>query len=413
MENESADKIRMLLRRGVKIPAPETMEIGDEVDVERISGDGVVLHAGTKLYGRSTLILSGARVGYEGPAAIENCLVGPDVALNGGFFRGAVFLKGAAMGLGAHVRDGTILEEYARGAHTVALKQTILMPYVTLGSLINFCDCLMAGGTDRKNHSEVGSSYIHFNYTPNQDKATASLLGDVPHGVMLNQRPIFLGGQGGMVGPLRLWYGAVAAAGTICRKDETRPDRLLFGGGLKKGNIPFRPGVFSGERRIIHNNLIYMGNLAALAQWGRHVRRRFLSDDFPMALWEGLMETIAMVMDERIRQLGRLSLAMKNAAEADGSPGEPGDRAGKKRELNDRWPELEGVLKEAPHTGGDPRQRDAFLEKVEEGIRLSGKDYVPVIRGLSPSDAENGARWLQGIVDAVTDEALAAIPAYK
>jgi UDP-N-acetylglucosamine/UDP-N-acetylgalactosamine diphosphorylase len=52
------------------------------------------------------------------------------------------------------------------------LKQTILFPFVTLGSLINFCDIFMSGGSDRKNHSEVGSSYIHFNYTPNQDKAT-------------------------------------------------------------------------------------------------------------------------------------------------------------------------------------------------------------------------------------------------
>jgi bifunctional UDP-N-acetylglucosamine pyrophosphorylase/glucosamine-1-phosphate N-acetyltransferase len=101
------------------------------------------------------------------------------------------------------VRAGTIFEEQASIAHTVGLKQTILFPFVTLGSLINFCDCFMAGGTSRENHSEVGSSYIHFNYTPNQDKATASLIGDVPHGVMLNQNPIFLGGQGG-------WWGLAA-----------------------------------------------------------------------------------------------------------------------------------------------------------------------------------------------------------
>jgi hypothetical protein len=43
---------------------------------------------------------------------------------------------------------------------------------------------------NRKDHSEVGSSYIHFNYTPNQDKASASLLGDVPRGVMLREPPM-------------------------------------------------------------------------------------------------------------------------------------------------------------------------------------------------------------------------------
>lgn len=54
----------------------------------------------------------------------------------------------------------------------------------------------MAGGTSRKDHSEVGSSYIHFNFTPDGDKTTPSLIGDVPRGEMLNQTPIFLGRQG-------------------------------------------------------------------------------------------------------------------------------------------------------------------------------------------------------------------------
>jgi UDP-N-acetylglucosamine/UDP-N-acetylgalactosamine diphosphorylase len=90
------------------------------------------------------------------------------------------------------------LEEEASGAHAVGLKQTIFLPFVTAGSLINFCDALIAGGTSRKDHSEIGSSYIHFNYTPHQDKATPSLIGDVPHGVMLDQPAIFLGGQGGL-----------------------------------------------------------------------------------------------------------------------------------------------------------------------------------------------------------------------
>jgi UDP-N-acetylglucosamine/UDP-N-acetylgalactosamine diphosphorylase len=42
------------------------------------------------------------------------------------------------MGLGAQVREACILEEQASAAHCVGLKQTILFPFVTLGSLINF-----------------------------------------------------------------------------------------------------------------------------------------------------------------------------------------------------------------------------------------------------------------------------------
>ncbi len=253
-----ASKAQQLMEKGVRIHNPDTVDIGAEVDLKRISGDGVTLYPGCRIYGEKTLILAGAKLGYEGPVTVENCCIGPRVELKGGFFRKSVFLDDVVMGFGAHVREGTILEEQASGAHAVALKQTILFPFVTLGSLINFCDCLMAGGTSRKNHSEVGSSYIHFNFTPNQDKATASLLGDVPRGVMLNQSPIFLGGQGGLVGPCRLAYGTVLAAGSICRKDELRPDRLIQEGGARSANVAvyprdaFDPETHSGQQHPLY-----------------------------------------------------------------------------------------------------------------------------------------------------------------
>ena len=198
--------------QGVRIDAPESIQVDDAIDPDRISKNNVIVHAGCKLFGQRTLICEGAELGYESPVTLNNCYVGPHVKLKGGYFENAVFLEGAQAGSGSQVRGGTIFEEQASIAHTVGLKQTILFPYVTLGSLINFCDCLMAGGTSRKNHSEVGSSYIHFNYTPNQDKATPSLIGDVARGVMLNQSPIFLGGQGGLVGPCRLAYGTITAS---------------------------------------------------------------------------------------------------------------------------------------------------------------------------------------------------------
>ncbi len=180
MHSKSKGEVELLMQKGVAVPNPESVLIGDEVELDRIAGGGVVIYPGCKIFGEKTLIMSGVKLGYEGPVTVEDCQMGPDVELKGRFFRRSAFLEKANMGYGAQVRDGCILEEEANGAHTVGLKQTILLPFVTLGSLINFCDCLMAGGTSRKKHSEVGSSYIHFNYTPNQDKATASLIGDVP-----------------------------------------------------------------------------------------------------------------------------------------------------------------------------------------------------------------------------------------
>ncbi len=379
MKNQSILKIEKLLKKGVNIPNPDSVEIGSEVDTDRISGEGVVIYSGCKIFGGSTLILKNTRLGYESPVTIENCQIGTNVDLKGGFLRQAVLLDKVSIGCGSHIREGTILEEEASIAHTVGLKHTILLPFVTLGSLINFCDCFMSGGTSKKDHSEVGSSYIHFNYTPNQDKATASLIGDVPNGVMLNQRPIFLGGQGGLVGPCRLAFGTVIAAGSIYRKDELRQGRLIFEGLMKSGNIAFTSGMFRSLKRIMANNIIYIANLIALMQWYLHVRSKFISDNFPDVLFDGLKEKLNMAIDERIRKLKDFC---QNQPDFDGI-----EDSFNKMRLNE----------------GDRSLRDTFLKHIDSGIQKSGMNYISVIKGLENKSSELGTKWLQGIVDSVTE----------
>jgi UDP-N-acetylglucosamine/UDP-N-acetylgalactosamine diphosphorylase len=395
----NANKVQKLIDKGVRILAPASVQIGEDADPERISGDNVVIHAGCRILGKSTLILQGSSLGAEGPVTVVNCQIGRNVDLRGGFFRDAVFLDGTSAGSGAHVRKGTILEEEASIAHTVGLKQTILLPFVTLGSLINFCDCLMAGGSDRKNHSEVGSAYIHFNFTPHQDKATASLIGDVPRGVMLNQAPIFLGGQGGLVGPCRLAYGTVIAAGTIHRKDELRPGRLIFGDGGKGGNVPFAAGRRPGLRRILTNNITYVANLCALGQWYATVRSRFVSADFPQPLLQGLQEKLHMAVDERIERLGELMQKTTTRELRDNS------QSGLPLPGREMWPDLKASLNKGRTREGDPALRDRFIGVIEKQITRGDRHYLRVIKNLTPRESRIGSRWLQGIVDEVTDEA--------
>jgi len=389
LESDSPAKIEKLIKKGVKIANPGAVEIGPEVDVNRISGEGVIIYPGSRILGSDTLILPGVKLGSEGPVTVDNCQIGPEVELKGGYFNRSVFLDKAKCSLGSHVREATILEEQARIAHTVALKHTILLPFVTLGSLINFCDCLMAGGTSRKNHSEVGSSYIHFNFTPRQDKATASLIGDIPRGVMLNQRPIFLGGQGGLVGPCRLGFGITVAAGTIIRKDEIRSDRLIFGGAGKGGNVRYEPGNLRIGKKIINNNILYIANLIALKQWYQHVRRLFVTQRFPEALLNGLKEKVSLAVAERINRLEAFCL----------------------KESNSGWSELKGFLNGQLSNPGDAKSMDTFLESIHQGIAGSGKDYIEVIQGLEPADSARGTRWLQGIVDHIADQASVMMPA--
>ncbi|MBW1689551.1 MAG: UDP-N-acetylglucosamine pyrophosphorylase [Deltaproteobacteria bacterium] len=407
-------KAQQLISKGVRIPNPETITIGEEVSLEGIAGNGVVIHAGSRIFGATTVIDEGCEIGFEGPVTIESCQLGPSVKLKGGYFSGSTFLERAAVGSGAHIRSGCLLEEESNGAHTVGMKQTILLPFVTLGSLINFCDCLMAGGTSRKDHSEVGSSYIHFNYTPDQDKATPSLIGDVPRGVMLNQRPIFLGGQGGLVGPVNIGFGTVIAAGTIFRKDFPKGNGLLFSQISIKKHQPHYPLLYPGIKRIIKNNINYIANIIALRRWYLDVRSLFFgSTTFQKALYNGALEKLEIIIDERIQRLGKVAEKMPQSIEV--YHGVMGEKASQKniqlrREFFEQWARAEEFLRECSHRTGDRAKRDEFLELIQGAIRERGKDYLKVIKGMDHDGTALGTEWLQGVVAEINSEAAEIIP---
>ncbi|MCE5335424.1 MAG: protein GlmU [Desulfobacteraceae bacterium] len=411
LKPRSQQKISELVNKGVDIPNPLTLDIGDEVAVERISGKGVKIFPGCRIYGKATVISEGVKIGAEGPATIDNCQIGPRAELKGGYFKGSVFLEKANMALGAHVRDGCILEEEANGAHCVGLKQTILFPFVTLGSLINFCDCLMAGGTSRKDHSEVGSSYIHFNYTPDGNKTTPSLIGDVPRGVMLNQPAIFLGGQGGMVGPLRLGFGNVAVAGTVLRKDTPEDRRLITGETYAAAVTDYQPHSYRHLARILRNNVLYMANLAALEAWYRHVRKPFFSTmEYGDLLYQGLLDKLALAGKERTNRL--IALAEKVPK----THGQCRCGAGAEKpgcELHDNIRAVCELFAGIAEDGEEAAMRDRFLAGFEEDRRNTGGDYIRQIKAMRPAVSLDGVRWLQGIVDALCRKAGALLPSFE
>ncbi|MFP4040312.1 MAG: protein GlmU [Desulfosudaceae bacterium] len=409
------DKTEALISKGVVIPSPDSIEIGEDVDIENISGKQVEIHAGSRIHGRSTLICSGAVIGSEGPATVNSCQVGNSVRLGGGFFEKAVFLNGARAGANTHARQGSILEEEASLAHTVGIKQTILFPFVTLGSLINFCDCLMSGGTGPKNHSEVGSSYVHFNFSVNQDKATPSLFGDVARGVMLRENPIFLGGQGGAVGPLRLAFGTVTAAGTICRKDELIGGKLVVGKTIKGGSIPYPAGRYDNINRIVASNINYVANLVALSRWYEQVRGLFVNEkNFPEALLTGLKNNLNRCIEERLIRLEEL--ADKMPEEAGPTPSGQNDLPPlihQKNELYDKKEVVVELLRLRSKTeSGDSRVKDDFLEIMSEKINSAGRDYLTAIRSLDETEAKTGTVWLRSIIDNLIDQINDLLPSF-
>jgi len=244
-------------------------------------------------------------VGTEGPATLVDAVLDEEATVASGFVSGAVLLRGASLGANAHVRAGTLLEEQASTAHAVGLKQTILLPFVTLGSLINFCDCLMAGGTSRRDHSEVGSGYIHFNFTPwgeRGDKATPSLLGDVTRGVWLRSRRIFIGGSGGLVGPATVGYGAVAGAGQVVRGGIAE-NRLVLTP-LRKVDREVEPHRKDLARPRADENLRYVAQIHALREWYRRVRLP-TTPEHRRPVIEEAAANLDQCIEERVEQLGR------------------------------------------------------------------------------------------------------------
>lgn len=349
---------------------PRQTYIAPDVRLDRIAA-GATLHPGTRLQGSTCWLGKGAEVGTEGPATIIDSVLDTHASVASGFVKGAVLLSKASLGANAHVRSGTLLEEEASTAHAVGLKQTLLLSFVTLGSLINFCDCLMAGGTSRQDHAEVGSGYIHFNFTPwgkRGDKATPSLIGDVARGVFLRERRIFLGGTGGLVGPARVGYGAVAGAGQVVRN------------GIKDGRLVIQQGR-ALDRAIEMNrldpilpraerNVVYIANLFALRCWYEQVRMPGIPRDRKPVMDRAialLNECIA----ERKKQLRRF------IEERDG-----------------RMPQF--VLDRPP---------PCPLPTVSE------HDHVQWVKGLSDGDVVKGMAWLDAIVASVATPALTELGA--
>ena len=385
--------------KGVDIRCPESVFIGENVNPDRISGDRVLINPGARITGEKTLIMKGSELGAEAPVTLENVCIGPETRLKGGFFQEAVFLGKNVFGSGAHVRSGTILEEEASAAHTVGLKQTILFPFVTLGSLINFCDCLMAGGTSRKDHSEVGSSFIHFNYTPNQDKATPSMMGNIHQGVLLKSQPVFLGGQGGIVGPVRIAFGCVTAAGTICRKDELREDRILLGGAFKDASIPRKEAVYQTVTRIFNNNVNYIAGLIALLAWYRQVRSLFITDHLSGEMHKAMVSTLKSCITERIKRLGIFCTKLEDSRDI------LLKQSGKKKsnliiqheKAMSLWPSSKEFLEKKITKEQSPEIPDIFLDALDCGIQDQGKNYISVIKAMESKVSDFGRNWLEHI----------------
>ncbi len=245
----------------------------------------------------------------------------------------------------------------------------------------------MTGGTSRKDHSEVGSSYIHFNFTPDGNKTTASLFGDVPRGVMLNQPAIFLGGQGGVVGPARLGYGTVVAAGSVVRDDVPEDKKLVIARQHPGAVKDFVAHAYKNLSRIVGNNVIYLANLVALEQWYRHIRQPFFSrQEFGDLIFAGAIEKLAMAKTER---MSRLKALVEKIPEGNAA----------RQNLRENIDRVCALFATELQDNAISAARDSFLAGFHEHTGGAAQDYIKAIQSLPPGVAGEGTAWLQGIID--------------
>lgn len=213
---------------------------------------------------------------------------------------------------------------------------------------------------------------------------------------MLDQSPIFLGGQGGLVGPTRVAYGTVVAAGTICRRDVLEPGKLVFGQtGHRVKEAKYDTRVYGEIDRICQNNFIYLGNLHALNAWYRHVRPSLTADDiYAQACLEGARWQIAAMVDERIKRLTQLAGKVAESLEIAVAPSE------NQRRFVKHWPDVAPRLAlSAASADRDSAKKDAFLMAVREAANGS---YIDTIQALPPDVRKQGTAWLQDITDSIS-----------
>ena len=362
------DRIGLLTSKGVELIDPRQIFVGDDVLLDQIF-PGSILFPGTRLLGAKTIIAPGARIGSEGPATIVDSAIGENAEVASGFVSGSVLLDGARVGSNGHVRAGCLLEEEASTAHAVGLKHTVLTSFVTLGSLINCCDCLISGGRSRSNHTEIGSGFIHFNFTPwgeSGDKATPSLIGDVPRGVFLREEKSFIGGLSGIVGPNRIGFGSFTVAGQVIRSDI--PDNKIRSEVSRSIDAAWnfqQPGPIAPR---IESTLEYIGQLIALRAWYSDVRKRRLAAERASA-YQGMTIDVAIgvidsSIDERLTRLRQLT---------------------------------------GQHTLQSIRLPAIACPLLKKSRDFEFDHHVDWVRSLSNEEVDLGTRWLRHIVEAFVD----------
>ncbi len=418
----TVNELQTLQNQNVQIPSLHHVCIGREVSLDNI-GAGAVLHPFCKIMGEKTKIYPKAQIGLRGPVTLENSVIGTESivgnqgpvtlvdtvvgsrsVLGSGVSELAVFLgketdiNDFTTGVGFRTRKGSLYEEDSSSAQHTDTKMTILFPWVTLGSNINLCDLMLAGGVGPNlgDFTEIGSGTIHFNFTIRGDKATASLLGNVPEGVFLRKKRLFIGGHNSLLGPLQADFGTLTAAGI--RAAGNLKEGLNLGRGLPLGHTDYDPRIFSRSKEVIGQQVHYIGQLVALYHWYREVRFQSVqSDSERLELYRAGQKMVVLNILERIAQVERFVKALETSIEIlRQQPLPPRHAIEEQQTLLEHWPRLKEHLENyEQHFWEVP---SLLSNALKESATEHSPDYTKIIHNLSDDSVQVGKSWLDSIV---------------
>jgi UDP-N-acetylglucosamine/UDP-N-acetylgalactosamine diphosphorylase len=225
---------------------------------------------------------------------------------------------------------------------------------------------------------------------------------------MLNMPPIFLGGQGGMIGPLRMSYGNVAAAGSILREDVEMEKQLIVSKSHSGKVVDLIPRAYPSLSRVVENNIIYIANLIALEQWYLYVRRMFFEhQEFGHLIFTAILENLQVAKEERIKRLKDMAAKMPVSSNKEKSRTKI-IRA--KQEFYEKGNWLEELLtSDAGKTAGE-KKRDPFLNALAKHREEHGGNYIEVIQSLPLPVSLEGTQWLDAIVHLICGQAGKTLP---
>ena len=213
------------------------------------------------------------------------------------------------------------------------------------------------------------------------------------------------------MGPIRLGFGNVVAAGCVLRKDVLADGGMLSNKPHTEATVGFSPRSYPRLSRIVENNFVYLANLAALEQWYIHVRQSFFQEqEFGELIYRGVLKKLAMAVEERFKRIE--DMAGKLAVPGDGGAVAGGDEPARRALRANATRLRELFMNDSAARQAGREQRDLFLAGLQKS-RKKNAAYIDTIQGLPADVSSSGTRWLEQIVGSVTNLLASLVPVDK